>query len=221
MRWEQWGPLYERIAAEFGFSVDEDRAAAWELSRLAERLDVRGDEHLRRVVGRQACVLGHGPGLEAALEGLRPSGPVIAADGAASCFLEATGRAPDVIVTDLDGGADLEGMSRSGSTVVAHAHGDNVDRMRGIVPMLSGPVVLTCQCGPVPPVLCHGGFTDGDRAVELARCAGAEEIELVGFDFLTPRRKDGRDPAVKARKLAWARRIIYEFNPPRVRLTTL
>ena len=84
--------------------------------------------------------------------------------------------------------------------------------MREWAGRFSGPVVLTTQSRPESTVFDFGGFTDGDRAVCISQEMGASSIRLIGFDLDHPRPKDGRDPAVKLRKLAWARRIISSLD---------
>jgi uncharacterized Rossmann fold enzyme len=65
-----------------------------------------------------------------------------------------------------------------------------------------------------------GGFTDGDRAVMVARHFGATKIHLLGFDMAQPRPKEGRDPKTKKRKLETARELIWDYNPDGVELIT-
>ena len=84
--------------------------------------------------------------------------------------------------------------------------------------LLKGPVALTTQSYPRDIVYNFGGFTDGDRAVCFARHFGCRRILLPGFDYDHPMPKEGSDPAMKSRKLAWAKRIIEDMNPPGVEL---
>ncbi|MDF0592322.1 DUF115 domain-containing protein [Methanotrichaceae archaeon M04Ac] len=217
MRFEEWDPIYREILEEFGFSRDEDEAAALLLKGL---LSGRGGdlslEDLDSMIrGRRVLVCGNGPGLALELGAILEEGPmarpgasrdeglvVIAADGATTPLL-AAGVVPDVIVTDLDGLLpDIVAASERGSAVVVHAHGDNVAALLEYVPRLR-KVLATTQAAPLEGVYNFGGFTDGDRAVFLARHFGAEEIRLIGFDY--------DDPAVtpkKKKKLAWARRLV-------------
>jgi hypothetical protein len=217
MRFEEWDPIYREILEEFGFSRDEDEGAALLLKSL---LSGRGGdlslEDLDSMIrGRRVLVCGNGPGLALELGAILEEGPmvrpgaskdeglvVIAADGATTPLLEA-GVVPNVIVTDLDGHLpDIVAASERGSAVVVHAHGDNVAALLEYVPRLR-KVLATTQAAPLEGVYNFGGFTDGDRAVFLARRFGAEEIRLIGFDY--------DDPAVtakKKKKLAWARRLV-------------
>ena len=218
MRFEEWDPIYREILEEFGFSRDEDEAAALLLKGLLSgRVEDLSLEDLDSLIrGRRVLVCGNGPGLAPELEAvLEAEGPmirpgaskdeglvVIAADGATTSLL-AAGVVPDVIVTDLDGLLpDIVAASERGSAVVVHAHGDNVAALLEYVPRLRR-VLATTQAAPLEGVYNFGGFTDGDRAVFLARHFGAEEIMLIGFDY--------DDPAVtpkKKKKLAWARRLV-------------
>ena len=158
----------------------QPRAA--ELGGLLERL---------QTLIRSATVLvfGCGPSLDGQLRRLaatfRASGfPKIAADGATSALLEA-GIRPDVIVTDLDGNmADIVEASRSGSVVVLHGHGDNLEKVSLWLPKLANVVPVT-QTEPTTVVRNFGGFTDGDKCIFLAAAFGAGAVILVGMDFGT------------------------------------
>lgn len=212
MKFSEWEPIYREILAEFGFSREEDEGAARLLRTLllGREGDLSIEELDSMIRGRRVLVCGNGPslprGLAVVLAGRRPSEGgglvIIAADGATTPIL-AAGFLPDVIVTDLDGFLpDILAANGRGSAMVVHAHGDNVAALGEYVPRLTR-VLATTQSRPLEGVYNFGGFTDGDRAVFLARRFGAGEIHLVGFDY--------DDPAVTARKkkkLAWARRLV-------------
>ncbi len=212
MEFEEWEPLYERILEEFNFSRRADEEAARSLDELLAHKDVYPLELLRRKLANGVTVCGNAPGLEDALLTCDLSGAVIAADGATSALLHVAGRVPDVIVTDLDGDvADQISANSQGAVVIIHAHGDNVDAMKRYVPRMPGKVMGTTQSKPFGRLHNFGGFTDGDRAVLMARHLGAP-VRLLGFDFDKPRLKEGRDVEVKKRKLAWARRLICDTD---------
>ncbi|ASJ09661.1 6-hydroxymethyl-7,8-dihydropterin pyrophosphokinase [Thermococcus siculi] len=184
MNWEEWKPFYLRIVRGMGYSIEEDRKAA----QILRALLLEGDDYILReelaaVVGRKAYVFGAGPSLEKALGEFDFSdGTLIAADGATSALLE-NGFVPDIIVTDLDGRiSDLKIANDRGSFMVAHAHGDNIDKLTVYVPLFSR-ILGTTQTEPLDIVYNFGGFTDGDRAAFLAEELGAREIVLIGFDF--------------------------------------
>lgn len=131
------------------------------------------------------------------------------ADGATAA---AHGHPIDAVVTDLDGPIEPQvAACRGGAYALIHAHGDNaapIDRFLERFPPLR--VIGTCQVTPPPaPLLDHGGFTDGDRAVHLALAAGAAKVLLVGFDYDAPGPYSAkRAPERKKVKLAWTRRLI-------------
>lgn len=219
MEYSEWEPHYLRIVSEFGFSVHDDERAARRLHELAKGKELCGPGCLRRRMGLEATVVGDGPGLELELKKVALRGTVIAADGATSTLMHSLGRIPDIIVTDLDGNvADQISASAQGSIVVILAHGDNVGAIERYVPWFPGPIVLTTQGRPFDDVHNFGGFTDGDRAVMLARHLGVKKIFLAGFDLDDPRPKEGRDIEIKRRKLEEARRLIWDLNPSDVEI---
>lgn len=200
------------ILEDFGFSRKRDEEAAEILSGLLSGLkgpwERPGKEPLERVRdlinGRTVVVCGNAPSLFSELSCLDEAeySCFIAADGASAVILK-KGKVPDIVVTDLDGdpSALLE-ASRLGSTMVVHAHGDNLDALRAYVPLFKEPVGTT-QSRPLENVHNFGGFTDGDRCVFLAKSLGASRVKLIGFDFYDP-----RVTPRKAKKLLWAKRLI-------------
>ncbi len=221
MDFPEWEPHYLRIVKEFGFSVQEDERAARVLHELGSRKTLCGPVCLGRLIAKEVTVVGDGPDLESELIADPPQGTVITADGATSKLMHTLGRVPDIIVTDLDGDvADQLSANAQGSVAVILAHGDNIDALKRYVPWFSGAIMMTTQSRPFDQVYNFGGFTDGDRAVMLARHFGARRIRLEGFDLSTPRPKEGKDPEVKRRKLEEARRLIWDLNPPEVELTS-
>jgi 2-amino-4-hydroxy-6-hydroxymethyldihydropteridine diphosphokinase len=218
----EWEPHYRRIVKEFGFSIADDERSARTLAQICLRKDLCSPECLRRKVGPEVTVLGNGPNLELELRQQELKGTVIAADGATSALMHTMGRVPDIIVTDLDGDvADQITANAQGAIVVVLAHGDNEAAVRRYVPWFIGPITPTTQARPLDGVYNFGGFTDGDRAVLLARHMGGTRIHLRGFDMENPRPKAGRDRANKLRKLAIARELIWDINPPGVEIDLL
>jgi uncharacterized Rossmann fold enzyme len=146
-------------------------------------------------------VCGNAPCLRRDLECIR--GVVFAAD-AAALVLYRNRILPDAVFTDLDGATDeFLAMNEQGTTMVVHAHGDNIPLLRYWVPRFRGPLVATTQGRPFAHLHNFGGFTDGDRAVFAAHALGAGDVALAGFDL------DDRsvDP-MKRGKLYWARRLL-------------
>ena len=196
MRFADWEPHYTAILDYFGFERDADEAAARLLEEVADgRDDVGLLEALIR--GRAVTVCGNAPSLPDELD--RIEGTVLAADAAAE-VLAGHGIRPDAVFTDLDGATDVfVDLSRQGTVMVVHAHGDNMPLIRHWVPRLPGPLVATTQAAPFAHIHNFGGFTDGDRAVFAADDLGAASVRIIGFDL-----SDRDVDPVKRGKLYWA-----------------
>ncbi len=196
MRFADWEPHYTAILDYFGFERDADEAAARLLEEVADgRDDVGLLEALIR--GRAVTVCGNAPSLPDELD--RIEGTVLAADAAAE-VLAGHGIRPDAVFTDLDGATDVfVDLSRQGTVMVVHAHGDNMPLIRHWVPRLPGPLVATTQAAPLAHIHNFGGFTDGDRAVFAADDLGAASVRIIGFDL-----SDRDVDPVKRGKLYWA-----------------
>lgn len=204
MEFDEWEPVYERIRREFGFDRAADERARDVLASLTAPFDC---EHLSSLVDSHVAVAGAGPSLEddPALETARRAAVVVAASTAVD-VLEDHGVTVDCMVTDLDKNpGTVRRLTRRGTPVAVHAHGDNLEAVRAVVPDCADAFVLpTTQVAPCGPVRNVGGFTDGDRAAFLADHLGARRLSFVGWDF--------DDPAVgpvKATKLEWAERLLY------------
>jgi len=200
MRFADWEPHYTAILDYFGFERDADEAAARLLEEVADgRDDVGLLEALIR--GRAVTVCGNAPSLPDELD--RIEGTVLAADAAAEVFA-GHGIRPDAVFTDLDGATDVfVDLSRQGTVMVVHAHGDNMPLIRHWVPHLPGPLVATTQAAPFAHIHNFGGFTDGDRAVFAADDLGAASIRIIGFDLA-----DKNVDPVKRGKLYWAGELL-------------
>jgi uncharacterized Rossmann fold enzyme len=210
MNFETWEPKYMEILEDFGYSREHDEEAGRILSDMLGSGQISREalvEASMKVRNRTVVVCGNAPSLDAELNSLlstcsRKRSVFIAADGATSILLEA-GIVPEIIVTDLDGRMDdILKANRMGSLVVVHSHGDNIEKLQEFVPQLKR-VIGTTQSRPLPGLYNFGGFTDGDRAVFLARYLDALEIRLIGFDF------DDRSVTLrKHKKLGWARKLV-------------
>lgn len=207
----EWGPIYKQILTDFGFSRADDEHAALILSQLLKTKGSfdRALERLERTIkGHSIIVCGKAPSLIRDIKSgkIEPNEVIIAADGATSVLLS-QGVIPAIVVSDLDGEIDhLRAANIMCATMVVHAHGDNVDELKAYVPLLSDTLGTT-QSQPLANVFNVGGFTDGDRAIFLAREFGARRISAIGFDFLdtsaTPR---------KLKKLKWAKRLLERIE---------
>ncbi len=172
------------LRAKFGYSVVEDQNAAMLLSELLEgkNLDLKVLTNL--ISSKNILVIGAGPSLENNLSKISSlkQFTIIAADGTSQALLESSVK-PDIVVTDLDGSHEhLLQSDKIGSIMVVHAHADNVDLMRNLVPKMKN-CIGTTQVKPLHNVYNFGGFTDGDRAVFIASELKSRNIVLVGMDF--------------------------------------
>ena len=217
MKYRDWEPLYEEILRDFGF----DRAKDEEAARLASELmtsKLTSDERTVKqeiealISGKHVLICGNAPCLERELKEkewkferalIDRNCVILAADGATSVLLR-NAIIPDIVCTDLDGTIpDIITANRLGSILVVHAHGDNREMLKKVLPTLIEKVLCTTQSKPLHNVYNFGGFTDGDRCVFLAKEFGARSIELLGFYF-----EDEQVTEQKKKKLQWAKRLI-------------
>ena len=211
---EDWEPLYKEILEDFGYDRSSDESSARMLKAVMMNSDLIPDEDI--VMQKEATVFGYSDGLENDIRTTAPRGTLIAS-GSSVGRLEKMGITPDIVVTDLDGEIGPQiAASKKGAVTFIHAHGDNSHLIQRYAQEFLGPVVLTTQSRPDNIVSNYGGFTDGDRAVCIARHFGAADILLLGFDFDVPSKKEGSDARVKAMKLRWAKKIIFDRNEPGV-----
>lgn len=201
MEYAEWEPVYEAILADFGFDPAADRGIRDRLAALCSPFD---DRRLDALAGGTVAVAGAGPSLPDEVARARRADAVVAASSAAD-VCRAAGVDVDLMVTDLDKNPETAvDLTREGTPVAVHAHGDNGAAVEEYVPEMAGRNVLpTAQAEPVGPVANYGGFTDGDRGAFLADHAGAAALVFPGWDF--------DDPAVgpaKRAKLAWAERLL-------------
>lgn len=214
MKFVDWFPYYQGIRAEFGYSSEKDQEAARMLSDMAKKKAVDPRILERKIKGKNVIVIGAGSGLEderATKYIKKNKGFVtIAADGAVQFLLENKIK-PDIVVTDLDGDpASLQKAEKSGATMVVHAHGDNMDLLKKMVPKFK-KIIATTQVMPLDNVYNFGGFTDGDRCVFLADEFGAKKIVLLGMELDSPgkySKKRVKNPELKKQKMQAGRRLL-------------
>ncbi len=208
MRFDEWSPIYESILSDMGYDRSSDEASARLLKVLMLNADLMTVDELSSMIGDEVSIFGAAKCLESDVEKVSPSGTLISA-GSATARVMAMGIMPDIVVTDLDGDIDSQiQASERGAVTLIHAHGDNADLIARYAKEFRGRVVLTTQSSPDNILYDFGGFTDGDRAVCLARHFGSSRIRLYGFDFDDPYPGDGKDLSIKLKKLQWAKRLI-------------
>ncbi len=184
MDWELWKPKYKKIVEELDLDEAEDREAAKILESLVPEMDLSDLE--KKIRGKECLIFGAGPSLVEDLERVEDTGwfdkVLISVDGATSAVLDY--KIPDIIVTDLDG--DVEDQIRAwekGSWIVIHGHGDNIEKIRNLVPQFNERIIGTMQVDKPPTLYNFGGFTDGDRAAFMAHELGGSKIFLAGMDL--------------------------------------
>ena len=200
----EWEPIYTAILADFGFERAADERARDVAADVATPFD---HDRLAALDGATVAVVGAAPSLPGELTAFDPTSvdAIVAASTAVDVLSDA-GLSVDLMVTDLDKNVETaRDLTRSGTPVAAHAHGDNISTVREWLPQFKGEQTLvTTQAAPRGPVKNFGGFTDGDRAAFLAHAFGAADLRFLGWAF--------DDPAVdpmKARKLRWAEHLLY------------
>ena len=187
----QWSErFYAPIKVSLNLDEDRDRKSRdllWGLL-LSRESDIESVKDFVDFENKTAVVFGAGPSLLSDIEGLttflKAEGPlIVAADGAADALAK-TEFGCDALVSDLDSCSvpTLVKNSNTG-TVFAHAHGDNMDLVKSIVPKLGHGTFGTTQVESREPVKNFGGFTDGDRACYIACALGASRMILGGMDF--------------------------------------
>jgi uncharacterized Rossmann fold enzyme len=188
VKFADWFPYYQGIRAEFGYSSEKDQEATRILSELINKKKKPVETKIlqKKISRKNIIVVGAGMDLEneKVVKYLKKNTNAvkIAADGAVQFLLENKIK-PDIVVTDLDGKPSaLQDADKRGAIMVVHAHGDNIDMIKKIVPKLN-KVIGTTQVMPLGNVYNFGGFTDGDRSVFLAEEFGAKKIVLVGMDL--------------------------------------
>ncbi|VVB55370.1 6-hydroxymethyl-7,8-dihydropterin pyrophosphokinase [uncultured archaeon] len=216
-----WEEDYRRLSDTFGYSIKKDSDARdLLLTLLPETPD--WDELQEEIEGEVAYVFGAGPSLQIDIAVLKKhdlltDALTVAADGAAGALIDAR-ITPNIIVTDLDGPEEtLIKANKRGAKFVVHAHSDNTENMKEIIPKIKPPIYPTTQVAPKEPARNYGGFTDGDRAVRITGELKAATIILAGMDFgeKIGTHSGQKDPAAKKKKLDYGKKLLEEYASKR------
>ncbi len=194
MELEKWLKIYEEISSDFNFIPEKDQKSAELMHRLGK--DKLLDSHVleETIRGKRVSVVG------GAVKNEIDAEIIITAGKAILKWKNISRRIPEVHVTDMEEPDEvLLWLEKKGTILVLHAHGDNMDRVKSVVPKL-GKFVGTTQNVPFNKIFNFGGFTDGDRAALIAKRFSAREICLHGFEFSAE--------GVKGKKLQWAKAIL-------------
>lgn len=184
MQLDLWLKWYDKLRVIFGYSIVEDQSSAQLLSELLYEKSIDIERVKELITSKNVLVVAPGPSLEKSFDMIKnlKSFTIIAADGASEALVENCIK-PDIVVTDLDGNHEyLLKANNMGSIMVIHAHGDNVNLLRNLVPKMKN-CIGTTQVKPLHRIYNFGGFTDGDRAVFLTSEFNAKNVVLVGMDF--------------------------------------
>ena len=194
MKLEDWFKFYYQILSDFGFDEERDREAAKLMHSLAGEKLLDKEVIRERIEGREVAVIG------GAVEDEIDAETVITAGKSILKWREISDRIPDIHVTDMEEDSEiLVDLEKRGCLLILHAHGDNMDRIRDVIPKV-GRFIGTTQHIPFDRIYNFGGFTDGDRAAIIAKEFGAAKIILHGFRF--------HSIGIKGKKLVWAKKIL-------------
>jgi hypothetical protein len=179
---------YETIVKILNLDAEKDLEAARILNNLMIQLQPNLKSLENILHNNYVIIFGAGPSLKEDISEIKKyklhkTLKIIAADGAVKALLEEH-IIPDILVTDLDGDQDaIIEANKLGVITIVHAHGDNISRLKEVVPKLKNVIGTTQTKETGGKLKNFGGFTDGDRAVFLARRFKAKLIILAGMDF--------------------------------------
>jgi len=222
MYYKDWEPIYKEILDDFNFSIKDDEKSADFLNNKLKKSNLYDIGKLENLIkNRDIVVFGAGSSLEKSIikhKKFFTDKIKISADGATTALMKNKIQ-PSVIVTDLDGKVvDQIKANKEGSIIIIHAHGDNLDKIKKYLPKFTGPIVGTTQTDPknYNKLYNFGGFTDGDRAVYLAKHFRAGKIYLIGFDFDNTIGKYSfaykKDKKLKLKKLKWCKKLLDKID---------
>ncbi|MEX0656000.1 MAG: 6-hydroxymethylpterin diphosphokinase MptE-like protein [Nitrosopumilaceae archaeon] len=203
-----WEQKYAKILREFGYDKKSDIESAKKLNTILKKSSTK---KLKQLINKKTVfVIGAGPSLLSSIPHLKKYHVTkIAADGATQALLE-NGVVPEIVVTDLDGDKAALRKAARKCIVVAHAHGDNQDKLHLVSEFQS--CFGTTESKQFKKIHNFGGFTDGDRSVFLANHFDAKKIILFGMDFGTKIGKYSKakvvDRKTKLKKLKRGKKLL-------------
>ena len=226
--------VQDEIRSEFGWSLDKDLyVAKWLVNELVcsapcrrSLLDLNKTwDNIRRELfshSGSVAIVGAAVEIDEIEDAMKKGCRFIVADGSGEIFsdLEDPKEGWDSVigvVSDGDGGTGLSLSIENNIPMIIHAHGDNQESLRHLIPRVSDlPISITHQTpfsidGMVNP----GGFTDGDRAVCIVVSMGVSvsDIVLLGTrSDVVGKFSGATDPERKLLKLRWMKRILEELG---------
>ena len=226
--------IQDEIRSEFGWSLDKDLyVAKWLVNELVcsapcrrSLLDLNKTwDNIRRELfshSGSVAIVGAAVEIDEIEDAMKKGCRFIVADGSGEIFsdLEDPKEGWDSVigvVSDGDGGTGLSLSIDNNIPMIIHAHGDNQESLRRLIPRVRDlPISITHQTplsidGMVNP----GGFTDGDRAVCIVVSMGVSvsDIVLLGTrSDVVGKFSGATDPEKKLLKLRWMKRILEELG---------
>ncbi|HJM19440.1 MAG TPA: hypothetical protein QF802_03180 [Candidatus Thalassarchaeaceae archaeon] len=213
------------IRSDFEWDVSSDRESANDLALATTNFLSTNNavERLkRRFVGvHQVVILGAAvePSDILSLDGdclfVAADGSVGVLDELPEDLSESVWKRLALVVSDGDGGDATLNAGRKAIPFALHAHGDNKDEWKSLLPILDAhceTLIITHQCPEdINGMQNPGGFTDGDRAVCIVVACGVpmSNITLLGFQSNSIGRWTGvTEPVLKLRKLKWMDEVL-------------
>ena len=188
MNIDEWHPYYLKIVSDLNLNIKKDIQSSLFLSNIISN-NSPNFNNFKNLNNKKVLVIGAGPSIQepSIQKFIRENSKltIISADGSTELCLKIN-IIPDFIITDLDGDINsLLTANELGSTLLIHAHGDNIEKILKFAPKFKN-FVGTTQVFPLQNVYNFGGFTDGDRCVFFADEFNCKEILLIGMDFDCP-----------------------------------
>lgn len=233
----EYKELFDAIQEDFHFNLDLEHSAAVLLSSILTSVQ---DQNIEKLLDQIESIeskhivpifITSSPRFDDHVQKLRAlkqnkeTVPLIIAADATGPALKDQGIIPDFVFSDLDGitPSQLSTLTQSGTYVVVHAHGDNIDKIKEFSDVLKkNPKVIGTTQTEITEVLINpGGFTDGDRSLFFFHHLFSPKIPfyLLGYNFedvfiseqkraFIHREKQSEYRKMKSRKLKWAQKSI-------------
>ena len=217
--------IQTQIRSDFGWDVASDQESANALALATANCNATNNavERLKQRFLDTGSVVILGAAIEPSdLLELDKECLFVAADGSVGVFDELPADVAEsawqrlaLVVSDADGGEATLNASRQSIPFALHAHGDNEEEWKRLLPILEThceTLILTHQCPEdINEMQNPGGFTDGDRAACIVAACGVpiSKITLLGFQSdLIGRWTGVTDPVLKLRKLKWMDEVL-------------
>ncbi|HDD36154.1 MAG TPA: hypothetical protein ENF50_01620, partial [Archaeoglobus veneficus] len=130
MRLEEWYKFYDQILKDFGFSREEDERAAKIMHKLGKNKLLDQSVLENKIKGKSVAIVG------GAIEDFEFNEDLVISSGKAVVKI-IDKVTPQIHVTDMEEEDGLLiNLEKNGCILVLHAHGDNINRIKSVVPKL-------------------------------------------------------------------------------------